>query len=354
MTKPKVSIIVIYKNAQNTIKNCIDSILNQKFDDYELICVNNGSNDKSEELVQSASQNDERIKLINTGSEIELEKAKSMALSVAQGDYICFIPPEQVIYESFHGGITPEVLFNSGEKLNIENGKIYKREYLENSAIIDLIIQGKLGIYCAQLTDIVKNYESYIKDSLDKGAKTAIETINNKEYEIVSRINQLEKTIFENHKYSENEAQTLANELKNSVNSLKDMVYGDITKVYDYINAQINKKGEEINKVYEEITNNYKYTESLNSSAKQELNERIDRELNEINEKMTNPVQIKNTSLDDEKKQKRDKDIEQIYFRINEMNTMFYAELTKIYTEMSEKTNEKLAKLKEEILQKRG
>lgn len=354
MTKPKVSIIVIYKNAQDTIKNCIDSILNQKFDDYELICVNNGSNDKSEELVQSASQSDERVKLINTGSEIELEKAKSMALSLAQGDYICFIAPEQVIYESFHGGITPEVLFNSGEKLNIENGKIYKREYLENSAIIDLIIQGKLGIYCAQLTDIVKNYENYIKTSLDKGAKTAIETINNKEYEIVSRINQLEKTIYENRNYSQNEAQTLSNELKNSVNSLKDMVYGDITKIYDYINSEINKKGEEINKVYEEITNNYKYTESLNASAKQELHERLGREINEVNEKLINQVQIKEVPSNTAENSSRDEDIEQIYTRINEMNTMFYSELTKIYTEINEKMNEKLAKLKEEILQERG
>ena len=40
MNNPKVSIIVTYHNAQDTIENCIKSVLKQTFKDFELICIN--------------------------------------------------------------------------------------------------------------------------------------------------------------------------------------------------------------------------------------------------------------------------------------------------------------------------
>ena len=51
MNNPKVSIIITYHNAQDTIKDCINSVLKQTFKDFELICINNASTDESEKIV---------------------------------------------------------------------------------------------------------------------------------------------------------------------------------------------------------------------------------------------------------------------------------------------------------------
>ena len=47
-----ISIIVTAYNAEKTIERCLNSILNNKYDDYEIIVVNDGSTDKTEEIVQ--------------------------------------------------------------------------------------------------------------------------------------------------------------------------------------------------------------------------------------------------------------------------------------------------------------
>ena len=52
-------------NMAHMIKRAIDSILNQSFDDFEIIVVNDGSTDNTENLIKSLASRDSRIKLIN-------------------------------------------------------------------------------------------------------------------------------------------------------------------------------------------------------------------------------------------------------------------------------------------------
>ena len=68
---PVVSIIVPIYNAQVQLNRCIDSVLNQDFEDFELILVNDGSKDASGEICDRYAAEDERIHVIhkeNTGS----------------------------------------------------------------------------------------------------------------------------------------------------------------------------------------------------------------------------------------------------------------------------------------------
>lgn len=50
---PKFSIIVPIYNVESFLKECIDSVLLQDFQDYELICINDGSTDNSLEVLKS-------------------------------------------------------------------------------------------------------------------------------------------------------------------------------------------------------------------------------------------------------------------------------------------------------------
>ena len=83
---PKISVIMSVYNGEKYLKEAIESILNQAFTDLEFIIVNDGSTDKSLEIIQS--YNDERIKIINNEKNIGLVKSLNKALQFVKGEYI--------------------------------------------------------------------------------------------------------------------------------------------------------------------------------------------------------------------------------------------------------------------------
>ena len=54
----KLSVIIPIYNCENYLSRCLDSILNQTFNDYEVICINDGSNDGSLEILNKYSMID--------------------------------------------------------------------------------------------------------------------------------------------------------------------------------------------------------------------------------------------------------------------------------------------------------
>lgn len=61
----KVSIIVPVYNVEKFLEKCLDSLVNQTLHDIEIICVNDGSTDKSFEILNNYAKQDLRIKIIN-------------------------------------------------------------------------------------------------------------------------------------------------------------------------------------------------------------------------------------------------------------------------------------------------
>lgn len=85
---PEVSVIIPAYNAANSIERCINSVLNQSFQDLECIVVDDGSKDNTAEIVKSIK--DERIRYIykeNGG----VSSTRNRALNEAKGEYICFM-----------------------------------------------------------------------------------------------------------------------------------------------------------------------------------------------------------------------------------------------------------------------
>jgi glycosyltransferase involved in cell wall biosynthesis len=62
---PKVSVIIPVYNVEKYISKCLDSLLNQTFDDFEVICVDDGSKDDSASILSCYAQKDSRIKVIS-------------------------------------------------------------------------------------------------------------------------------------------------------------------------------------------------------------------------------------------------------------------------------------------------
>lgn len=86
---PKVSVIVPFYNAKIYLKKCLDSLLNQTLKDIEIILVNDGSTDGSEDIVKEYLH-DKRLKLVNKENGGQ-GSARNFGLSLATGKYICFL-----------------------------------------------------------------------------------------------------------------------------------------------------------------------------------------------------------------------------------------------------------------------
>lgn len=87
---PEVSIIVPIYNAEKTIKRCIESVVNQEFQDWELYLMDDGSMDLSGRICDEFAGKDSRIHVVhkeNTG----VSDTRNQALSMAKGTYIQFM-----------------------------------------------------------------------------------------------------------------------------------------------------------------------------------------------------------------------------------------------------------------------
>ena len=89
----KISVIIPVYNAENYLKKCIDSVINQTLTDIEIICINDGSTDNSLKILEEYALQDNRIKIINQENQ-GAGAARNAGIKVSSGTYIGFIDPD--------------------------------------------------------------------------------------------------------------------------------------------------------------------------------------------------------------------------------------------------------------------
>ena len=87
--KVKISIIINCLNGEKYLSDCIESILHQKYKNFEIIFWDNNSSDNSREIVEQ--YNDQRIKIYSNNTTEKLYKARNKAIEKSQGELIAFI-----------------------------------------------------------------------------------------------------------------------------------------------------------------------------------------------------------------------------------------------------------------------
>lgn len=93
----KVSIIIPVYNGQDTIKRAIESVLNQSYKNFELLVVDNGSSDKTVDIVEKIQ--DSRITLLHSPK--GRSKARNYGLKYAKGQFIAFLDADDE-FETTH------------------------------------------------------------------------------------------------------------------------------------------------------------------------------------------------------------------------------------------------------------
>lgn len=373
MINPKISIILVYSNQGNRIKETISKLLNQSFNSFEIICVNSNTDDETVNNVCEIANNDERIKLINLPNNTNNDYAKQAALDIASGEMVCFLNADDEISLDLIQKLYYEKLNSDRERRIYKDCKLYNRNFLEKSVELEEIIQSKVNIEVQKIVEILKNNELNTQEKLNNFYKNSENTINNKVYDLSVRFNSLEKSLYDKENEIKENTKTSIQDALNNIYFNNNKIYEDITKVYDFVHGEINQKGNEINKVYEEITNNYHYTEKLVDEVKQnlyyekdKLYQKIDELSKEqeirynnlqklidfVNDELKNKIEslglIPDSNLDEVSNKLADiinleknvnQNFDKIYAVINENNSKFYEELSKLYKEINEKIN---------------
>lgn len=136
-----ISIIVPAYNAEKYLSICLESIFKQKYTNFEIILVNDGSSDNTDRICRLFQENDQRIKYFkkeNGG----VSSARNLGLSQANGDWVCFIDSDDVVSETYLTSLTQNIRNNNSlvfcnyqrefeKTLNIGNVYAEKRDMIK-------------------------------------------------------------------------------------------------------------------------------------------------------------------------------------------------------------------------------
>ena len=90
MSSVKVSVIVPVYNTEKYVGKCVDSILQQSLEDIELICIDDGSDDRSGSILGDYANKDSRVRVFRQENQGQAT-ARNVGIEEARGEYICFV-----------------------------------------------------------------------------------------------------------------------------------------------------------------------------------------------------------------------------------------------------------------------
>lgn len=125
--RPKISVIIPIYNVEKYLRRCLDSIKNQTFKDWQAICIDDGSPDKSGQIAEEYAAKDKRFLVIhknNTG----VSDTRNVGIKHATGEYVHFMDSDDEIDKDYY-----EKLLASGEDADIiGSGFISNSKYSPN------------------------------------------------------------------------------------------------------------------------------------------------------------------------------------------------------------------------------
>ena len=107
-TNPLVSVIVPIYNSEKYLDACVQSILNQSYQNLEILLIDDGSKDSSPKMCDDFAKKDERVKVIHKENGGQAS-ARNLGLEIAKGEYIGFVDSDDKIlpemYETLLGAM---------------------------------------------------------------------------------------------------------------------------------------------------------------------------------------------------------------------------------------------------------
>ena len=146
-----VSIITPNYNSGRFIKDCIESVLAQTYTNWEMIIIDDGSNDNSKEIITNLSVCDERIQTVFLDKNIGAAGARNIAIRKAVGKYIAFLDSDDLWI--------PDKL---GQQISFMNQKDIAFSFTTYQVISEDGLIERNVVHAPKFMD----YDAYLKDTI--------------------------------------------------------------------------------------------------------------------------------------------------------------------------------------------
>ena len=170
MNNPLFSIIIPTYNRSHTILKTISSVIKQTYQNYEVLVIDDGSSDKTKEVV--ASIKDSRIKYYYK-THNERSAARNFGVKKAEGEYICFLDSDDLLLENYLTEYADKIIqenisagvYHSGLIIKGRRGIVYGNFYKQNKykSPFEFILTCKIGIH-----DFVFNRSVFDKHNFEE------------------------------------------------------------------------------------------------------------------------------------------------------------------------------------------
>lgn len=200
----KISIIVPVYNVEKYLEKCVLSILNQTYENLEILLINDGSTDNSGIVCDMLSKRDSRIKVIhkeNSG----LSATRNLGIKMSTGEYLAFIDSDDYISEDFCEILYNMITENNCEVASVDLGMVREDGYKIVTSDDVKNVEQKSQLYVYEKKDIIKevllrtSFKNYVCTKLYR--RSVFESCKFKEgvcyedilfmYEISKAINKL-------------------------------------------------------------------------------------------------------------------------------------------------------------------
>lgn len=152
---PLISVIIPVYNVNMYLDQCIDSVVKQQYKNLEIILVDDGSNDGSEEKCDKWARLDPRIKVIHKKNQ-GLGFARNSGLEIVQGKYVTFVDSDDVITESMIKKLIDGIRINDSdvciggysridENNNVLFKKVNSKQFYKDSAVKNKLLPRLIG-----------------------------------------------------------------------------------------------------------------------------------------------------------------------------------------------------------------
>ncbi|SEH26328.1 glycosyltransferase family 2 protein [Selenomonas sp. KH1T6] len=162
---PFISIIIPVYNVEPYLSACLDSLLQQNFQDWEAVCVEDCSTDNSLAVLKKYAELDDRILVVSQTSNGGLARARNTGLDNAKGKYVCYLDSDDTLAKDSLSRLIPYL-----EKEHLE-----MLTYEVESVIFDIHPEGIPN-------DVYKMRHDYSKLGLVDGRKYFVEMSRNGEF----------------------------------------------------------------------------------------------------------------------------------------------------------------------------
>ena len=153
MNNPAITVIIPVYNAQEGVKQCLDSLLNQTFRDFEIILLNDGSTDDSLMVLQTYASAHNFIRVIDKKNE-GVAKTRNKGIQLAKGEYIVFIDNDDFVdsdyLERFYNAIDQEqldIVLGGYKRVNQDLKTLFKQDLTQSEWSKYIIVAPWARIY---------------------------------------------------------------------------------------------------------------------------------------------------------------------------------------------------------------